>query len=68
MRGYGEDLAAVQAAGFTGLAVAVTLELLGRLPRPSRVVELGCGDGTTAGMLTEAGHTDRFPNPRRGRR
>lgn len=56
MRCYGEDLAAVHAAGFTGLAVAGARELLGHLPRPSRVVELGCGDGTTARLLSEAGH------------
>jgi hypothetical protein len=45
---YGEDPAAVHGAGFTALAVAGARELLGRLPGPSRVVELGCGDGTTA--------------------
>jgi SAM-dependent methyltransferase len=56
MRGYGEDLAAVHAAGFTTVAVAAARELLGRLPRSARVVELGCGDGTTARLLTEAGH------------
>ena len=56
MRGYGEDLAAVHAAGFTTVAVAAARELLGRLPGPARVVELGCGDGTTARLLTDAGH------------
>jgi SAM-dependent methyltransferase len=56
MRGYGEDLAAIHAAGFTALAVSAAREMLGRLTRPSRVVELGCGDGTTARLLTEAGH------------
>jgi SAM-dependent methyltransferase len=56
MRGYGEDLAAIHAAGFTALAVSAARELLGRLPRPARVVELGCGDGTTARLLTDAGH------------
>jgi hypothetical protein len=43
MRGYGEDLAAVHAAGFTTVAVAAARELLGRLPGPARVVELGAG-------------------------
>jgi SAM-dependent methyltransferase len=53
---YGEDLARIHAAGFTALAVAGASELLERLPRPARVVEFGCGDGTTARLLTEAGH------------
>jgi SAM-dependent methyltransferase len=56
MAHYGEDLAAVHAAGYTGLAVAAARELLARLSHPSRVVELGCGDGTTARLLTDAGH------------
>jgi SAM-dependent methyltransferase len=54
--GYGEDLAAIHAAGFTGLASAAAAELLARLDRPGRVVDLGCGDGTTAALLTAAGH------------
>jgi SAM-dependent methyltransferase len=56
MPGYGEDLAAIHAAGFTAPAHAAARELCGRLERRSRVVELGCGDGTTARLLTEAGH------------
>jgi SAM-dependent methyltransferase len=56
MRGYGEDLAAIHAAGFTALAASAARELLEHLPRRARVVELGCGDGTTARLLTEAGH------------
>ena len=56
MRGYGEDLAAIHAADFTGLAVAAGHELLARLEGSSRVVDLGCGDGTTARLLSEAGH------------
>jgi SAM-dependent methyltransferase len=56
MRGYGEDLAAIHAAGFTGLAVAAAHELLARLESSARVVDLGCGDGTTARLLSEAGH------------
>jgi SAM-dependent methyltransferase len=56
MRGYREDLAAIHADGFTELAVAAARELIPRLERGSRVVDLGCGDGTTARLLTEAGH------------
>jgi SAM-dependent methyltransferase len=56
MPGYGEDLAAIHAAGFTGPARAAAAELLRRLERPSLVVELGCGDGTAARLLTDAGH------------
>jgi cyclopropane fatty-acyl-phospholipid synthase-like methyltransferase len=56
MDSYGEDLAAIHAAGFTALASAAARELLPRLKPGSRVLELGCGDGTTARALTEAGH------------
>jgi SAM-dependent methyltransferase len=56
MESYGEDLAAIHAADFTGLAVAAAHELLTRLEGSSRVVDLGCGDGTTARLLSEAGH------------
>jgi SAM-dependent methyltransferase len=54
--GYGEDLAAIHAAGFTALACAAAAELLPRLAPRSRIVELGCGDGTTARLLGDAGH------------
>ena len=54
--GYGEDLAAIHAEGFTMLAVAAAAELNGRLGPGSRVLELGCGDGTTAELLSAAGH------------
>lgn len=53
---YGDDLASVHAAGFTFVAVAAAREALLRLAPASRVVELGCGDGTTARLLTDAGH------------
>src|SRR5687768_12429502 len=56
MNGYGDDLAAIHAAGFTALASAAARELLPRLEPGSRVLELGCGDGTTARLLTDAGH------------
>jgi SAM-dependent methyltransferase len=56
MPGYGEDLAAVHAAGFTDLARAAAQELTARLERPARVIDLGCGDGTSARLLTDAGH------------
>ncbi|HTE60644.1 MAG TPA: hypothetical protein VK631_09870 [Solirubrobacteraceae bacterium] len=49
--GYGEDLAAIHAAGFTDIARAAGEELLARLDGPARVVDLGCGDGTTAALL-----------------
>ena len=54
--GYGEDLAAIHADGFTMLAVAAAGEVNGRLAPGSRVLELGCGDGTTAELLAAAGH------------
>lgn len=53
---YGEDLAVVHASGFTDLARAAASELISRLPRPCRIVEFGCGDGTTARQLCDAGH------------
>jgi SAM-dependent methyltransferase len=53
---YGEDLAAVHAAGFTDLAQAAAGELVARLSRPCRVVDFGCGDGTAARQLSDAGH------------
>jgi len=53
---YGEDLAAVHAAGFTALARAAAGEVITRLSGPSRIVEFGCGDGTTARQLCDAGH------------
>ena len=42
MDGYGEDLAAIHAAGFTEMAQDAARELLGRLPPGARVLELGC--------------------------
>jgi SAM-dependent methyltransferase len=54
--GYGEDLAAIHASGFTEIAEAAARELLKRLSHPARVLDLGCGDGTCAALLTEAGH------------
>jgi trans-aconitate methyltransferase len=53
---YGEDLAAVHAAGFTALARAAAGEVITRLSGPSRIVEFGCGDGTTARQLCDGGH------------
>lgn len=56
MTAYGDDLAAIHSAGFTDFARAAARELLRRLPKAARIVELGSGDGTTAALLTEAGH------------
>jgi SAM-dependent methyltransferase len=53
---YGEDLAAIHAARFTALASAAGRELLPRLAPASRVLDVGCGDGTTARLLSDAGH------------
>ena len=53
---YGEDLAAVHASGFTDLARAAAEEVISRLPPPCRIVEFGCGDGTTASQLCDSGH------------
>src|SRR5215471_20892190 len=53
---YAEDLAAIHASGFTDLAGAAASEVISRLPGPCRIVELGCGDGTTARLLCDAGH------------
>ena len=52
MDGHGEDLAAIHAAGFTEMAQDAARELLGRLPPRARVLELGCGDATTAALLS----------------
>jgi len=54
--GYGEDLAAIHASGFTEIAEAAARDLAERLSGPARVLDLGCGDGTSAALLTEAGH------------
>jgi SAM-dependent methyltransferase len=56
---YGDDLAHVHDAGFSFLAEAAAAELvrlLGERPSPARVVELGCGAGSLAARLTDAGH------------
>jgi SAM-dependent methyltransferase len=53
---YGEDLAVVHASGFTELARAAADELIARLSGSCRIVEFGCGDGTTAQQLCDAGH------------
>jgi SAM-dependent methyltransferase len=53
---YGEDLASIHAAAFTGLAERAARDLLERLPERARVVDLGCGDGTSARLLADAGH------------
>lgn len=53
---YDADLAHIHAAGFTALAEAAAREAVKRLGPHARVVEVGCGDGTTARRLADAGH------------
>jgi len=53
---YGADLAHIHAAGFTALAEAAAREALERLGPRARVLDVGCGDGTTAKRLADAGH------------
>ena len=53
---YGEDLAHIHEAGFAGDAEAAARVLARELPRPARVVDLGCGGGTLAAALSAAGH------------
>ena len=53
---YGDDLAAIHADGFLEIARAAAAETIGRLPPGRRALDLGCGDGTTAALLTAAGH------------
>ena len=65
MERYGEDLAAIHGAGFTAIASAAAADLLPRLAPGSRVLELGCGDGTTARLLSDAGHDVRALTRRR---
>lgn len=57
--GYLKDLALVHSAGFTELARCAAAELIGRLPARSQILDVGCGDGTTAALLVEAGHVVR---------
>ena len=54
---YADDLAAVHDAGFGSLAEAAAGTARKLLPPRSSVVELGCGSGITAALLTSAGHS-----------
>ena len=60
MAGYGEDLAFVHDAGFLEAAEEAARFVSGLLSGPrhdsATVVELGCGSGETAALLTAAGH------------
>jgi SAM-dependent methyltransferase len=53
---YPADLARIHDAGFGDFARAAVRELLPRLPGNGLVVELGCGSGIGAEMLTAAGY------------
>jgi predicted TPR repeat methyltransferase len=53
---YGEDLAAIHASGFAHLARAAAGEVISRVSGACRIVEFGCGEGTTAQLLCDAGH------------
>lgn len=52
---YGADLAHVHDKGFGDFARAAARELLARAPKPGTVVELGCGSGIGAQILSDAG-------------
>lgn len=58
---YRDDLAYIHDAGFGHLAVNAASEVLAELRRlgvlSGVVVDLGCGSGITAGLLTDAGYT-----------
>lgn len=60
MSHYRPDLAAIHDAGFDQLATGAARTLTGMLARNGidrgRVVDLGCGSGTTARILADAGH------------
>lgn len=61
MEGYSQDLAYVHDAGFTQLAeqaAAFVIDLLGGGPE-GPILDLGCGGGVAAGMLTDAGRPVR---------
>ncbi|MCA8991563.1 MAG: class I SAM-dependent methyltransferase [Planctomycetaceae bacterium] len=59
MHAYQEDLAYIHESGFTRLAKGAAQELQARLPANTtdsrKVVELGCGGGTLAELLCQAG-------------
>jgi SAM-dependent methyltransferase len=53
---YDDDLAYTHEHGYSRVAEEAAAFVLGRLPRRSTVVELGCGPGVTARRLLDAGH------------
>jgi SAM-dependent methyltransferase len=53
---YPADLARIHDEGYGDFARAAACELLGRLAGRGLVVELGCGSGISAELLSEAGH------------
>lgn len=54
--GYRADLAFIHDAGFSDFVAKSARFLLGVVPPGGRVVDLGCGSGTWARRLTDAGH------------
>jgi SAM-dependent methyltransferase len=52
---YGEDLAHVHASAFGAFAASAAREVVSRLPRGGRVIDIGCGAGVTTRALLDAG-------------
>jgi SAM-dependent methyltransferase len=56
MPGYGEDLAYIHHAGFTSVAEQAVPVIAENVRPGGLVVDVGCGSGVTARLLTEAGY------------
>jgi SAM-dependent methyltransferase len=53
---YGEDLAYIHDAGFTGIAEQAVPVIAANVRPGGVVVDVGCGSGVTARLLTDAGY------------
>ncbi len=56
---YNSDLSYIHHHGYSDVAInaaKVILELIETKTKPCKIVDLGCGSGTTARILSEAGH------------